>query len=59
MTRPFYVVKNPNISAKELNRDLQLVSEWANKCKMSFNPDKNKQAQQVVLSRKQSKPQQP
>ena len=29
------------------------------KWKMSFNPDKNKQAQEVVFSRKQSKPKYP
>ena len=50
---------DPNISANELNKDLELSSEWAYKRKMSFNPDKNKKAQEVVFSRKQSKPKHP
>ena len=55
-TSLFSVVNVPNISANELNKDLELISEWAYKWKISFNPDKNKQAQEVVFSRKQSKP---
>ena len=30
-TSPFSTVKDPNIFSKELNRHLQLVSEWAYK----------------------------
>ena len=43
------------ISANELNKDLQKVSEWAYKWKISFNPDLDKQAQEVVFSRKLTK----
>ena len=56
ITSIFSVVNDPNISTNELNKDLGLISEWAYKWKMSFNPEKNKQAQEVVFSRKQSKP---
>ena len=49
-------MNDPKISANELNKELELISEWAYKWKMSFNPDKNKQAQEVVFSQKQSKP---
>ena len=55
----FSVVNDPTISAYELNKDLELISEWAYKWKMSFNPDENKQAQEVFFSRKQSKPKHP
>ena len=51
-TSLFSVVNDTNISANELKKDF---SERAYKWKMSFNPDKNKQAQEVVFSRKQSK----
>ena len=43
--KPFFsVVNDPNISANELNKDLELISKWAYKWKMSFNLGKNKQA---------------
>ena len=58
-TSLFSVVHNSNITAKELNKDLQKISEWAYKWKMSFNPDLNKQAQEVVFSRKLNKASQP
>ena len=34
----FSVVNDPTISAYELNKDLELISEWAYKWKMTFNP---------------------
>ena len=39
----FYICDS-NISENELNNDMQKISEWAYKCKMSLNPDLNKQA---------------
>ena len=36
----------------ELNDDLEKISNWAYQWKMSFNPDKSKQAQEVIFSRK-------
>ena len=54
-TSLFSVVHNNNTLAEVLNRDLQKISEWAHKWKMSFNPDVSKQAQEVIFSRKQVK----
>ena len=58
-TSVFSAVHNSNTTVKELNKDLQKISEWAYKWKMSFNPDLNKQAQEVVFSRKLNKASQP
>ena len=38
-TSLFSAVNDANISADELNKDLQKISEWVYKWKMSFNPD--------------------
>ena len=35
-----------------LNSDLKIISDWAFQWKMRFNPDPNKQANEVVFSRK-------
>ena len=51
-TSLFTFVKDPDISALELNQDLHLISQWAYQWKMSFNPDPTKQAIQVVFTRK-------
>ena len=48
-TLSFSAVNDSNISANELNKDLQKISEWAYKRKMSFNPDLNKQVQEVTF----------
>ena len=48
----FSLVHDVNTSAKELNDDLKKVNDWAFQWKMSFNPDPNKQAQDVIFSRK-------
>ena len=50
-------MNDPNISANDLNKDL--ISEWAYKWKMPFNPDKNKQAQEAGFSLQQPKPKHP
>ena len=42
--------------ADSLNKDLQKISEWVYKWKMSFNPDPTKQAEEVIFSRKLNKP---
>ena len=55
-TSLFSVVYDSNISANELNSDLQEISEWTYKWKLPFNPDLNKQAQEVIFSRKLNKP---
>ena len=54
-TSLFSIVHDPNTSANELNKDLQKISEWAYQWKISFNPDQNKQTQEVIFSRKITK----
>ena len=44
------VACDSNVSVNELNDDLQKKSEWDFKWKMSFSPDLNKQAQEVIFS---------
>ena len=51
----FSVVDNINLSATNLNSDLSKINAWANQWKMTFNPDPNKQAQEVIFSRKTKK----
>ena len=48
----FSEVHNINKSANELNGDLENISQWAYQWKMQFNPDPNKQANEVIFSRK-------
>ena len=48
----FSVVDNMNLSATNLNSDLSKINAWANQWKMTFTPDPNKQAQEVIFSRK-------
>ena len=55
VTPLFSVVHDSNILANELNNDLQKTSEWANKWKMSFNPDLNKESPEARFSRKLNK----
>ena len=55
----FSTIHDINYSASNLNPDLQKISEWVFKWKMSINPDPTKQAQEVVFSRKMIKPSHP
>ena len=55
----FSVVQDITLSAKNLNDDLKEINKWAFKWKMGFNPDPNKQAQEVIFSRKLNKPNHP
>ena len=52
-TSLFTVVYDEGIPADQLNRDLKVISDWAYQWKMQFNPDKNKQAIQVIFHRKE------
>ena len=45
------VTNNEALSNSHLNKDLNKINIWAYKWKMSFNPDSNKPAHQVVFSR--------
>ena len=49
-TSLFFVTHDVNVSTRELNNDLKKISNWAFQWKMSFNPDANKQAQEVICS---------
>ena len=51
-TSLFTIVTDKNKSANILNDDLQLISNWAYKWKMLFNPDPKKPAQEVLFSGK-------
>ena len=53
-TTLFSVVKDPLISASELNHDLGTIHQWAYQWKMEFNPDPTKQATEVLFSCKKS-----
>ena len=44
-TSIFSIVKNKNDSAKDLTHDLSLISKWASKWKILFNPDLTKPVQ--------------
>ena len=58
-TSLFSVIFDKDLSAKNLNDDLNRINKWAFQWKMSFNPDPNKQAQEVIFSRKIQKSSQP
>ena len=51
-TSLFTVVYDVDIAADQLNRDLEIITNWAHQWKMQFNPDKNEQAVQVKFSQK-------
>ena len=48
------MVHDINTSASDLNEDLEKIGNWAFKWKMNFNPDPNKQAQEIIFSRKKT-----
>ena len=54
-TSLFSIVHNAKMSAYELNKDLENISECPHQWKMSFNPEPNKQVQEVIFSRKAAK----
>ena len=58
-TLSFSIVHDVNTSAKELNDDLKTANDWVFQWKMGFNPDPNKQAQEVLFSRKSKIPTHP
>lgn len=51
-TSLFSTVHSPINTGNELNDDLKTISRWAYQWKMLFNPDPNKQAQEVLFTRK-------
>ena len=54
-TSLFFVIHGSSTTRNELNDDLVKISNWEYQWKMSFNPDLNKQAQEVIFSRKTKK----
>ena len=51
-TSLFTTVYAVDVAADRLNRDLEVISNWTHQWKMQLNPDKNKQAMQVIFSQK-------
>ena len=51
-TSIFSTVNCPKNSLLALNSDLKVINDWALQWKMRFNPDPNKQANEVIFSRK-------
>ena len=51
-TSLFSKVIDINESANNLNSDLEKITKWAHQWKMQFNPDANKQANEVIFSKK-------
>ena len=54
-TSLFSVVHDINTSAAELNSDLNKINDWAFQWKMTFNPDRSKQAQEIIFNRRLKK----
>ena len=53
-TMLFSIVKQPVISANNLNHDLKVIHEWLTQRKLVFNPDPSKQATGLLFSCKKS-----
>ena len=47
-----FLLSVTNVSADQMNKDLDKISEWAYQWMMSFNPDIFKQAQEITFSKK-------
>ena len=54
-TSLFSVLHDSQNSANVLNKDLEMIHNWAFQWKLNFNPDPTKQAQEVIFSRKTKK----
>ena len=53
-TSLFYKVFDKHVSRATLNKDLELIKTCAFRWKMQFNPDRNKQVQELYFSKKAS-----
>ncbi len=51
-TSLFTVVQEPSAAAEDMNHDLELINQWAYDWRMSFNPDPQKQAVELLFSKK-------
>ena len=54
-TSLFSKIKDKNCSTVELNHDLKIISDLTLQWKMLFSPDPNKQAVEIIFSRKHEK----
>ena len=52
----FSIVKDPALSANNLNYDLDIIQQWGHQWKMEFNPDPTKQATELLFSCKKFSP---
>ena len=55
----FFVVRDLNTSAIEINDDLKRLKAWTLQWKLSFKPDPLKQVQEIIFSWKRNKPHHP
>ena len=46
----FSIVKDTDISANDLNHDLEVLNKWVHQWKLKFIPDPLKQATEVLFS---------
>ena len=58
-TMLFSIVKDPVLSADDLNHDFDIIYQWAHQWEMEFNPDPTKQATEVLFSCKKASPSHP
>ena len=54
-TSLFTAVQDPNLAASDMNHDLDHIALWARNWRMSFNPNPQKQAVELIFSRKKPK----
>ena len=45
-----FSIKDPRISAIEVNHDLEVINQWARQWKLEFNIDPTKQAAELLFS---------
>ena len=48
------IARETNEAAEHMNQDLQLTTQWANDWRISFNPDPQKQAVELLFSKKRN-----
>ena len=54
-TSLFSVVRDINTSTIELNNDPEKINDWVFQWKIIFNPDCNKESQEIIFNRKLKK----
>ena len=50
-TSLFTVVQDSNTATSDMNRDLEVIKQWAHDWRISFNPDPQKKAVELIFSR--------